>query len=228
MFVISEIFPQHSGNLEVAEQMILQSKLGGADAVKVQLYEAEQFGKERAYLELSKDGLKRLKEYADRLNIPLFATPFTFERLDWCVDLDLPYMKVPARMHRENPDLVNAILDVGKTTFVSVPSDFPLSDISKKENGIYLHCVLKYPTPLDELEVPQFNNAFFDGISDHSIGIAGALFAAARGARYLEKHFTLSKSFQMGTEKAHVGGMTMEDLLLIKSLSREFEFIQSV
>ena len=36
MFIISEIFPQHGGSLEVAEQMILQSKMGGADAVKVQ------------------------------------------------------------------------------------------------------------------------------------------------------------------------------------------------
>jgi sialic acid synthase SpsE len=48
MFVISEIFPQHGGSMAVAEQMILQSKLAGADAIKVQLYTATQFGAERA------------------------------------------------------------------------------------------------------------------------------------------------------------------------------------
>ena len=75
MFVISEIFPQHGGSLAVAEQMILQSKLAGADAIKVQLYTATQFGAERAYLELDKDGLKRLRDYANTIGIPLFATP---------------------------------------------------------------------------------------------------------------------------------------------------------
>ena len=73
MFVISEIFPQHGGSLAVAEQMILQSKMAGADAIKVQLYTGTQFGTERAYLELSKDGLKRLRDYAGTIGIPLFA-----------------------------------------------------------------------------------------------------------------------------------------------------------
>ena len=56
MFIISKIFPQHGGDLNVAEQMSLQSKLGGADAVKVQLYPGEMFptadGTPRTYLEL--------------------------------------------------------------------------------------------------------------------------------------------------------------------------------
>jgi len=33
MFIISEISPQFSGNVEVAEQMILQSKIAGANAI---------------------------------------------------------------------------------------------------------------------------------------------------------------------------------------------------
>ena len=52
MFIISEISPQFSGKVEVAEQMILQSKLAGADAIKVQLYTDVQFGAERAYLSM--------------------------------------------------------------------------------------------------------------------------------------------------------------------------------
>ena len=52
MFIISEISPQFSGNIEVAEQMILQSKLAGANAIKVQLYTEDQFGSERAYLSM--------------------------------------------------------------------------------------------------------------------------------------------------------------------------------
>jgi sialic acid synthase SpsE len=228
MFIISEIFPQHGGSLEVAEQMILQSKLAGADAVKVQLYTATQFGAERAYLELSKDGLKRLRDYAQSLHISLFATPFTMDRLEWCVDLDLPYMKVAARMHREFPELTAAIMKVGKPTFVSVPSDMDTDEVIKFDHATYLYCVVKYPTRVDEFSMPDFNKSIFQGISDHTLGNAGALFASAHGAKYLEKHFTLRKSFQFETEKAHLGAMDMADLAEIKQTAFEFERIRKV
>jgi len=227
MFIISEIFPQHGGSLEVAEQMILQSKMAGADAIKVQLYTATQFGAERAYLELSKDGLKRLYDFAGNLNIPLFATPFTMDRLEWCVDLDLPYMKVAARMHREFPELTAAIMSVGKPTFVSIPSDLDPAEVPPADHATYLYCVVKYPTRVDEFSMPDFQNSVFQGISDHTLGNAGALFASAHGAKYLEKHFTLRKSFQYETEKAHLGAMDMEDLAEIKRTAFEFERIRT-
>lgn len=225
MFIISEIFPQHGGSLETAQQMILQSKLGGADAVKVQLYEANQFGAERAYLELKFEGLKSLKEYADRLGIPLFATPFTSERLEWCISLDLKYLKVPARMHGENPGLVEKILKHNKPTFVSVPSDYPVEKVPVASNAIYFYCILKYPTLLEEISYPDFRNSIFSGFSDHSLGTSGAVMAAARGAKYLEKHFTLSHHSQKTTEKAHLGSMTMEELREIKRITDGFALI---
>ncbi len=226
MFIISEIFPQHGGSLEIAEQMILQSKLAGADAIKVQLYTATQFGAERAYLELSKPNLKRLSDYAQQLHIPLFATPFTEERLDWCLELDLPYLKVAARMHRESPDLVRKIMACRKPTFVSIPSDQDPGEVEKFDHAIYLYCVMKYPTRVDEFQMPDFRNSCFHGISDHTLGNAGALYASAHGARYLEKHFTLRKSFQFETEKAHLGSMDMNDLMEIKQTAFEFERIR--
>lgn len=227
MFIISEIFPQHGGDLEVAEQMILQSRMGGADAVKVQLYPADMFGKERAYLELTYEGLKRLKGYADHIGIDFFATPFTEERLQWCVDLNLKYLKVAARMHKENLDLVEKIMSKEITTFVSIPSDFDTKNVKKYKHAVYLYCTLKYPTPLDEVSLPDFSKSIFAGISDHSLGNAYALYAAAHGAKYLEKHFTLSRSLQKETEKAHLGAMTMNDLSLIKTISTEFELIRN-
>ena len=225
MFIISEIFPQHGGSLEVAEQMILQSKMAGADAVKVQLYEATQFGAERAYLELTFDGLKRLREYAERIGIDLFGTPFTSERLGWCMELDLKYLKVPARMHEENPALAEEILSKQKRTFVSVPSGYDIKKVKKVSHAVYFHCILKYPTLLEEASFPDFRAGFFSGISDHTPGISAALYACAHGASFLEKHFTLSHSFQKNTEKAHFGSMNMEELSLIRKLTAEMELL---
>jgi sialic acid synthase SpsE len=228
MFIISEISPQFSGKVEVAEQMILQSKLAGADAIKVQLYTDTQFGSERAYLSMSFEDLKRLKIFADNLNIPLFATPFTFDRLDWCIKLNLPYLKVAARMHLEMPDLVKEIMKQKIQTFVSIPSDLNPSNVEKFDHATYLYCVVKYPTRLDEFSMPDFQKSCFKGVSDHTLGNSGALFASAHGAMFLEKHFTLQQSHQYITEQAHLGSMNMHDLTLIKNISKEFEIIRNI
>tara|TARA_X000000950_G_scaffold199168_1_gene239844 strand:+ start:1351 stop:2034 length:684 start_codon:yes stop_codon:yes gene_type:complete len=227
MFIISEISPQFSGKVEVAEQMILQSKLAGADAIKVQLYTETQFGSERAYLSMSYSDLERLKIFADNLNIPLFATPFTLDKLEWCLNLNLTYLKVAARMHLESPDLVKEIMKQNIPTFVSIPSNLDPNSLQKYDHATYLYCVVKYPTRVDEFSMPDFNNSCFEGISDHTLGNSGALYASAHGATYLEKHFTLQNSHQFITEQAHLGAMTMDDLSLIKNISKEFEIIRS-
>ena len=227
MFIISEISPQFGGKTEVAEQMILQSKSAGADAIKVQLYTENQFGSDRAYLSMPFEQLEQLKFFSDNLNIPLFATPFTFDRLDWCLKLELPYLKVAARMHSEMPELVEEIMKQNIPTFVSIPSDVNPDSIKKYKHAIYLHCIVKYPTRIDEFLMPDFRNSIFEGISDHTLGNSGALYASAHGAKYLEKHFTLSNSHQYVTEQAHLGSMNASDLSLIKNLSKEFEIIRS-
>ena len=64
------------------------------------------------------------------------------------------------------------------------------------DNIHYLWCKSKYPTlPSDLVDLPKdFKNSKFDGYSDHSIGIEIPLTAITRGAKIIEKHFTLDKS----------------------------------
>jgi sialic acid synthase SpsE len=232
MFIISEIAPQFGDDLDLAEQMILQSKMAGAKAAKVQLYPADLFSDNPApYLrarELSFDDFKRLKNYGDSIGLPVFATAFTDECLDWCVELKQKYFKIAARSHLENPELVSRILGKQETVFVSVPSDLDTSQIKILDNCVYLHCVVQYPTLLEDMIIPDFQNSVFSGISDHSIGISAALCAAARGATHLEKHFTVSSALQRSNEKAHVGGMTYSQLEQISNLSREIELIGTI
>ena len=54
--IISEIHPQHLGSIDEAKRMILYSKLGGADFVKVQLYDSKLLFNNnlRSYIQLSK------------------------------------------------------------------------------------------------------------------------------------------------------------------------------
>ena len=231
MFIISEIAPQFGDDVDLAEQMIMQSKLNGARAAKVQLYPADLFSDNPSdYLkarELTFDDFKRLKEFGDKINLPVFATAFTNETLDWCLELDQKYFKIAARTHLENPELVERILQTDKTVFVSVPSTLDPATIEVKENCVYLYCVVQYPTLLEDVIIPDFDNSIFDGISDHSIGIAAPLMASSQGATYLEKHFTVSHALQRSNEKAHVGSMTADQLSQIYTLSKEFEQLRS-
>lgn len=228
MFVISEISPQHHGDHHIAEQMILQSKLGGAEAVKVQLYDPAQFNKPESHA-MSKEQLRDLRDFGDAHGIPVFATAFAPKFLDWCVDLDLKYMKVAARMHVGFPELTRDVMQVGKPTFVSIPSDMPQADVDNiaiEDHATYLYCVVKYPTLVEEFRMPDFATTRFSGISDHTLGNSAAMFASAHGAMYLEKHFTLRKSFQRTGELAHLCSMDLQDLMDIRNTASEFELLR--
>jgi sialic acid synthase SpsE len=229
MFIISEIFPQHSGDITMAKRMIHLSRLAGASAIKLQLLQNNMFSKDnldRSYNELSFENFKLLVNYSKDIGIDVFATAFTEETLDWCVKLDLNYLKIPARMHQENPNLVSKIIKLNKKTFISIrPEEKKDIKIDKKENLFFLSCISKYPTLLSNVSLPDFKKSDFDGISDHSLGISVALKACSLGAKYLEKHFTFNKNLQKETEKGHLGAMDFDDLKLLKKLTMEIEEI---
>ena len=86
----------------------------------------------------------------------------------------------------------------------------------KEKNIVYLYCVSKYPTSLTEIDMPNFENSFFKGFSDHTIGISSCIYAASRGAEYLEKHFSNNKSLNVNTQQAHVCSMDFNDLINLR------------
>jgi sialic acid synthase SpsE len=64
---------------------------------------------------------------------------------------------------------------------------------------VLLHCTSEYPTPPENVHLRAMDTLrhAFDlpvGYSDHTLGIAVPIAAAARGAAVLEKHFTLDRS----------------------------------
>ena len=70
MYIISEIFPQHSGDINKAKRMINYSFLAGASAVKFQLVQNNMFSKDgfdRSYGELSFSHLKELVNYSNAI-----------------------------------------------------------------------------------------------------------------------------------------------------------------
>lgn len=70
-----------------------------------------------------------------------------------------------------------------------------------------LHCTTEYPAPMEEINLNAMDtiaNAFKleIGYSDHSKGITVPIAAAAKGAKVIEKHFTLDRNLEGPDHKA--------------------------
>ena len=226
--IISELSPQNEGDIDFLRTMILQSKIGGADAVKLQLYDSYSLlGSDRKkYCEINYEELCELKNYADSLKIDLFASVFDEERLSWVKSLDLMYQKIASKVHKNDTNLGSKILNTGKITFVSNGLDNNNFKYSNNTNAIYFYCVANYPTNVEDIVMPDFrSHPYYKGFSDHTFGLSAAKVAISRGALFIEKHFTLAKGMQSSTNKAHYGSMTMEELIELRSFANDIERI---
>lgn len=94
-----------------------------------------------------------------------------------------------------------------------------------KNRVTVLHCTTEYPAPVDEvnLRVMDTLSQAFDvnvGYSDHTSGIAIPIAAVARGARLIEKHFTLDRSMEGPDHRASLEPREFD--AMVKSI-REIE-----
>lgn len=104
-------------------------------------------------------------------------------------------------------ELALGVLAFGYTQPTETPSfdafrDAYHSDLGQqalKEKVVLLHCTTEYPAPYDEVNLrvlDTLSQAFQlpVGYSDHTEGIAVPIAAVARGAKVIEKHFTLDRN----------------------------------
>ncbi len=90
---------------------------------------------------------------------------------------------------------------------------------------ILLHCTSSYPTPPEDVNlrrIPELVELFqcIVGFSDHTDGTAAAVVAAATGACFIEKHFTLDK---MLPGPDHHFSMDPEELSTLVAAVRDTE-----
>ena len=111
---------------------------------------------------------------------------------------------------------MNSIKSIKKSVQIILKNKIPLA---------LLHCTNIYPTPprlvrlncIDELQ-KAFPKCTI-GISDHTENIYTSLGAVARGARIIEKHFTLDKS--NNTIRDHALSATPSEFRNLVILGRE-------
>ena len=226
--IICELHPQFYGSMDTLKRMVLQSKIGGASYVKLQLYDTMKIhgDKKRSYIEITEKDFYEINEYCKGIGIELTASVFNEDRIDWCEKIDMKIYKIASRSVQDS-NLCEKIISTKKPVIISLGMyDWEKEGIPyKSENIQYLYCISAYPTMLEKIKMPNFNESFFHGYSDHTLGINACIFAASKGAKIIEKHFSLNKSLQNSTQKAHVCSMDMNELSNLKSFCEAIQLL---
>ena len=92
------------------------------------------------------------------------------------------------------------IVSTGMAYMQEIAETMQLLDKEGVDELVLLHCVSCYPPRPDQLNMRniQMFKSFYDfpvGFSDHSTGIVSSVIAVTLGAKVIEKHITLDKSF---------------------------------
>jgi len=206
-FIVAEAGLAHGGDPKKAFELIDLAVEAGADAVKFQVYKAEDLvSRDRDVdlynrfksKELSYYDFKQLREYAEVRGIIWFATPHTKGALEFLESLMVPCYKVGSG--ERGVGLFYEILGMNKPVFISTglrdENDILyLTDTFESKNIIFLHCVTQYPVPpksADLLFLKKLKTPF--GYSSHCVGYLDCLLAVALGAKIIEKHIKLLES----------------------------------
>lgn len=159
-------------------------------------------------LELSFEEFKKIKEYCDAKNILFLSTAFDIPSIKFLEEIDIPFWKIPSGEITNLPYLIeiaktkkDIILSTGMCEMEEIREAIKIL----KDNGAgkisVLHCNTEYPTPYKDVNLLAMDTIRdeFDcevGYSDHTLGITVPIAAVARGAKIIEKHFTLDKNME--------------------------------
>lgn len=226
-FVIAEISNNHNGDLNLALKLIKIAKDIGVDAVKFQVKDVDvafskklldmpyegpnSFGKtyreHKKALEFSKNELQQIYDYAKKIGIICFSTPFDINSVKLLENIDNPIYKISS-FHVTDLKLIEEIcktrkpilLSTGMSTIEEIDTAV---DIIKKHTKQFalLHCVSCYPTEDEDINlriIPTLINRYNCpvGYSGHERGIAICTSAITLGACIIERHFTLDRTMK--------------------------------
>lgn len=225
-YLIAEMSANHNGSFETALTLIQEAKKAGVDAVKLQTYTPDTITLNCNYPEFKIDeGLwsgktlyelyqwahtpwdwhKSLFDYARKIGITIFSSPFDNSAVDLLEDLNAPAYKI-ASFEAVDLSLIRYVASTGKPMIISTGMancDEISEAINAAHNGgcrelAVLHCVSGYPAPASDYNlrtvrdlVSRFN--LVTGLSDHTLDNVTAITSIGLGASIVEKHFTLDR-----------------------------------
>ena len=229
--LVAEIGINHNGDFEIVKKLIDAAYLSGCNFVKFQkrtidlVYTKEELDKYRESpwgttnreqkegLELSLDTYCLIDKYCKDKGIGWFASPWDIESVDFLMQFDLPFIKIPSALITNIP-----LLEKIKTTEVPVIISCGMSNKKEIDNCLeilgnqvmyILSCTSSYPTPINEINMSRILSlkryygieGYKIGFSNHCSGIPFILQAYLMNCEMIEFHITLDRSMY-GTDQS--------------------------
>ena len=226
-YIIAEMSANHNGDINNAYKIINMAKACGADAVKLQTYTPDTLTIDSNLPDFQlTDGLwagqslynlykgaympwewhKPLFEYAQKIDITIFSSPFDNTAVDLLEDLNTPAYKI-ASFEAVDLPLIKYVAQTGKPMIISTgmadAEEIQEAIEAAREGGCkelaILHCVSGYPAPAEDYNLRtlvdmQQRFGLVTGLSDHTIDNTTAIASVALGASIIEKHVTLDRN----------------------------------
>lgn len=197
-FVIAEIGVHHDNSLALAKEYLLQARIAGAQAAKLQTYSARRLatrwaptywddGSGRTQFDVfaerslfTSDDYRELAAWAAELGIIFLSTPFDPDSARLLADVGVPAFKI-ASADLTNLPLLRVVASFGRPLLLSTGAS-TISEIHRTVDLLsgtgcpmaLLHCTLTYPTPLADANLRRIavlREEFPDlviGYSDHT------------------------------------------------------------
>ena len=226
-YIIAEMSANHNGDIKNAFKIIEMAKLNGGDAVKLQTYKPDTITLNMTTPEFMINGglwdgqslyqlyesafmpwewHKPLFDYAKKIDITIFSSPFDNTAVDLLEDLNAPAYKIASFEAIDLP-LIKYVGGTGKPMIISTgmadENEILEAINSAREGGckdlMILHCVSGYPAPAKDYNLKtlvDMQNRFKIpvGLSDHTLDNTTAIASVSLGACVIEKHVTLDRS----------------------------------
>jgi len=192
-------------------------------------------------LEMSADLHKKLIGHCRYLNIEFMSTPFDLDAANFLIDHGMKRIKIPSGELTNLPFIRELaafnqpmILSTGMSNLEEVKEAVSAVQEERGRWGfsepleemlVILHCTSNYPAQLEDVNLNAMQTMTSEfglpvGYSDHTDGTIVSVAAVAKGAKIIEKHFTLDRNLPGPDHKA---SLEPEELKLMIKQIRQIE-----
>lgn len=223
-FLIAEIGNNHNGSLALAKRLIEAAAEAGANCAKFQLRDmgslyanggrsiSEDLGTEYTLdllerFQLSTDEMFEALDHVRDCGLIPLCTPWDLPSLERLVQYDVEALKIASADLTNHPLLLAAartrkplLISTGMSLEHEINEAVQLLR-AEAAQFVLLQCNSTYPVPMRDI-----NLAYMDrlkeisqgpvGYSGHELGYEVCIAAVARGAKVIEKHFTLDRNLE--------------------------------
>lgn len=254
VYIIAEIGANFDQDINKAKKLIKAAKDCGADCAKFQSFKAEKIVSAGGFASMQLKGVhgswgrpvhevfrdaefprewhKEIKDYCDEIGIDFSTSPYDFEAVDLCEELNIPFIKIGSGeitwlemleyIAKKNFPMM---LATGDATMAEIDEALQTIEATGNNKLLLMQCITNYPSKIESANInvlKTYETAFniLTGYSDHSPGPVVALGSVALGAKVIEKHFTLSNE-DIGPDHPH--SMNVNEFKRMVDYIRELE-----